>query len=143
MTDTFSPEKRSWLMSRVKGANTRPELAVRSCLHRLGFRFRLHVANLPGKPDIVLKKYRTVILVNGCFWHHHPRCKRASWPESRAEFWRKKIMRNVLRDRATAKHLRNEGWRVLILWTCMFAKAGYLRQELRPLLRAKRAAAVE
>src|SRR6266702_7166553 len=109
MTDTLSPEKRSWLMSRVRDKDTKPEKVVRGFLHRLGFRFRLHASALPGKPDIVLRRYRTVVFVHGCFWHGHPRCKRATLPTTRPEFWSNKIHLNMKRDRRTKKQLKNSG----------------------------------
>jgi DNA mismatch endonuclease (patch repair protein) len=118
MTDRISKEHRSWNMSRIRGKDTKPELAVRSMLHRMGYRFRLHVKDLPGKPDIVLPKYRTVIFVHGCFWHRHPRCKYAYAPKSRARFWRWKLDENVNRDRKARRALRVLGWRVLTVWEC-------------------------
>src|SRR5579864_1367485 len=118
MTDTVSPEQRSRLMSRVRGKDTKPERAVRSYLHRLGFRFRLHAATLPGKPDIVLPRHRTVVFVNGCFWHGHARCKRSTLPTTRPEFWAKKISLNMRRDRSTRRRLLRSGWKVIIVWEC-------------------------
>lgn len=105
-------------MSRIKGRNTKPELAVRSLLHRMGYRFRLHKANLPGKPDIVLSRYKTVIFVNGCFWHRHKDCRFAYTPKSRTEFWLKKLESNVIRDIQVKSDLELLGWRVITLWEC-------------------------
>ena len=104
-------------MSRVRGKNTKPELHVRSLLHRAGFRFRLSSSHVPGKPDIILPKYRAVILVHGCFWHGHD-CYRFSWPKTRKAFWRKKIEGNRERDARYLKQLKSEGWRVCIVWEC-------------------------
>lgn len=118
MADTFSKEKRSDIMSRIKGKNTRPELLVRSLLHRLGYRFRLHRKDLPGKPDIVLPKHKKIIFVHGCFWHGHPDCKRSTLPKSNAEFWRKKIQSNIDRDDAALRELSTAGWKTLIVWQC-------------------------
>ena len=120
MVDNISKEKRSHVMSLVKQKNTGPEVAVRSFLHRRGFRFRLHDKTLPGKPDIVLPKYHTVIFVHGCFWHGHKTktCKLARIPKSRVEFWQTKIFSNAKRDRNHVKKLKALGWNVLIIWEC-------------------------
>ena len=118
MTDTFSPETRSRIMRRVRGLNTKPEIKVRSFLHRSGLRFRIHCKNLPGKPDIVLPKHSAVVFVNGCFWHQHQGCKRADIPHSNREYWRSKLQRNVERDRDVKKELESNGWRVFIIWEC-------------------------
>ena len=104
-------------MSRVKGKNTKPELHVRSLLHKAGFRFRLSSDKLPGKPDIILPKYKAVILVHGCFWHGHD-CPRFSWPQSNKAFWRKKIEGNRDRDARYLKELSDAGWRVCVVWEC-------------------------
>jgi len=105
-------------MSGIKGKNTRPELIVRKILHRSGFRFRLHRKDLPGKPDIILPKYRTVIFVNGCFWHGHENCHLFRMPKSRQEFWEKKICGNVARDTKNRLLLSELGWGVLTIWEC-------------------------
>ena len=116
--DTLSTEARSRLMSRIKGRDTKPELLVRSTAHRLGLRFRLHDKRLPGKPDLVLPKHRTVIFVHGCFWHGHT-CKRgARQPKDNAAYWRAKIARNVARDGASLKTLKQNGWSPLVIWEC-------------------------
>src|SRR3712207_6845469 len=117
-TEVFSPEKRSAIMSLVRSKNTKPELLVRSLLHRMGYRFRLHRKDLPGSPDMVLPKYRTAIFVHGCFWHQHSGCKKATLPNQNAEFWREKFERNVRRDENAQRRLREMGWRVLVLWEC-------------------------
>jgi DNA mismatch endonuclease (patch repair protein) len=117
-TDVFTYEKRSEIMSRVKSKDTKPELFVRSLLHTMGYRFRLHRKDLPGNPDIVLAKYRTVVFVHGCFWHQHPDCSKATIPKQNSEFWRAKLERNVERDTEAQHRLRNQGWGVLVLWEC-------------------------
>jgi DNA mismatch endonuclease (patch repair protein) len=118
MTDVFTKSKRSEVMSRIKGRNTKPELAVRSLLHRMGYRFRLHRADLPGKPDIVLPRYQTLIFVHGCFWHRHKGCRFAYTPKTRMDFWLKKLESNVIRDIHVKSDLELLGWRVIIVWQC-------------------------
>ena len=105
-------------MSRIRSSNTSPEVALRRALHALGFRFRLHRKGLPGKPDIVLPRYRTVIFVHGCFWHRHCGCKIATTPKSNTEFWVEKFDRNVARDTRSRELLEAQGWRVMIVWEC-------------------------
>ncbi|MCE2882069.1 MAG: DNA mismatch endonuclease Vsr [Planctomycetaceae bacterium] len=117
MTDTLTKAERSSLMSRIRGKDTKPEVFVRSALHRAGFRFRLHGAALPGRPDIVLPRHRTVVFVHGCFWHRHG-CRLSSEPATRRAFWREKFARNRARDQRTARALRNLGWRVVTVWEC-------------------------
>jgi len=117
-TDVFSKSKRSEVMSKIRGKNTKPELAVRSILHRMGYRFRLHRRDLPGCPDIVLPKYKTVIFVHGCFWHRHPKCKYAYNPKSRKTFWQKKFRQNVEQDKKVRKKLTRLGWKVIVIWEC-------------------------
>src|SRR5688572_21653817 len=117
-SDIYTPAKRSQIMSRVSGRNTAPELAVRRLLHRFGFRFRLHVTDLPGKPDIVLPRFRQIVLVHGCFWHQHPACKRAKRPATRSDWWRAKLLANVERDRKNMDLLKLQGWSVLVVWEC-------------------------
>lgn len=116
--DRISKEHRSWNMSRIRGKDTTPEMAVRSLLHGLGYRFRLHYKNLPGHPDIVLPKYRTVILVHGCYWHRHKGCRFAYTPKTRTDFWRRKFEENIKRDSQTKRRLRNLGWRIITIWEC-------------------------
>lgn len=116
--DIVSKEKRSRMMSGIKGKNTKPELLLRSALHKLGFRFRIQRKDLPGKPDIVLPKYKTIIFIHGCFWHRHLGCKYAYTPKSNIEFWTSKLEGNVIRDRLTEKALEEMGWRILIVWEC-------------------------
>ena len=105
-------------MSRIRGANTKPELAVRSMLHRMGYRFRIANRTLPGKPDIVLPKYRAVIFVHGCFWHRHQGCKYAYTPKSRSVFWGQKFEGNVMRDKNNLSLLRKTGWLLIVVWEC-------------------------
>ncbi len=118
MADRISEEKRSWNMSRIKGSDTKPEIAVRSFLHRQGLRFRVNDKNLPGKPDIVLKKYRTIVFVDGCFWHRHTGCKFAYTPKSRIEFWNEKFKSNVKRDKKVNTMLKEQSWNVVRIWQC-------------------------
>lgn len=118
MTDTLSKEERSRVMAKVKSRDTKPEKKVRSLLFSLGFRFRLCQKNLPGKPDIVLKKYRTVIFVHGCFWHGHENCKNARIPKSNVEFWKNKIERNKQRFAEVSRQLQEQGWKVVVIWEC-------------------------
>lgn len=118
MTDVFTIIKRSEVMSRIKSRDTQPERAVRSLLHRLGYRFRLHRADLPGKPDIVLPRYKTVIFVNGCFWHRHEGCRFSYNPKSRIDFWQKKFLDNVLRDQRAQESLVASSWKVIVVWEC-------------------------
>lgn len=116
--DTLSSEKRSWNMSRIRGANTKPEIIVRSMLHHMGYRFRITDKALPGKPDIVLPKYRSVIFVHGCFWHRHPGCKYAYTPKSRMDFWSRKFDENVTRDKNILLLLKNADWLPIVVWEC-------------------------
>lgn len=116
--DVFSKEKRSMVMASVKCKNTKPERILRSALHKKGIRFRINYSALPGKPDIVLPKYRTVIFVNGCFWHQHPGCKKATIPVQNRRFWEKKLKRNIIRDYEVKRELEDLGWKVLTVWEC-------------------------
>ena len=116
--DRISPEKRRWNMSRIRSNDTTPELMVRSFLFKHGFRFRLHVKNLPGHPDIVLPKYRTVVEVRGCFWHRHPGCKKTTTPSTHVDFWQKKFTDNIARDQRIEAELRRLGWHIIVIWEC-------------------------
>src|SRR4051794_10812671 len=118
MADRFLKAKRSAIMASVPRSGTRPELMVRKRLHAAGFRFRSNVAGLPGRPDIVLLRYRAVVFVNGCFWHQHPNCRLSALPKSNRRFWREKLTENVRRDRRSARLLRMQGWRVFTVWSC-------------------------
>jgi DNA mismatch endonuclease (patch repair protein) len=117
MTDVVDQATRSRMMAGIRGKDTRPELALRKRLHALGFRYRLHVRDLPGRPDIVLPKYGAVIFVHGCFWHGHG-CPLFKWPKSRSEFWREKIGGNIARDARALQALQDSEWRVAVLWEC-------------------------
>ncbi|HUT24965.1 MAG TPA: DNA mismatch endonuclease Vsr [Sumerlaeia bacterium] len=132
--DTFSKEKRSWIMSRVRSTDTSPEIRVRSTLHRLGYRFRLHRSDLPGIPDVVLPRHRTAIFVHGCFWHRHPRCKEASTPATRKGYWLPKFERTVKRDRRNRKELRKIGWEVVVVWECQTKDPRKLERRLEKAL---------
>jgi DNA mismatch endonuclease (patch repair protein) len=123
MADIMSAEKRSYVMSRVGSKNTQPELAVRKYLHAEGFRFRIHYKDLPGKPDIVLPKFKAVIFVHGCFWHGHEGCRRSQLPATRTDWWASKIVRNQERDKEQQAELREAGWRIMIVWECRLKTA--------------------
>ena len=118
MADTVSTAKRSEIMSRVRGRDTKPEMIVRRIAHGLGFRFRLHRRDLPGTPDLVFPKHRAVIMVHGCFWHRHPGCRYATSPKTRVRFWEDKFEGNVVRDRRNENALHELGWRVMVIWEC-------------------------
>src|SRR5215213_8138945 len=118
MADVHTPAQRSYNMSRIKGKDTKPEMLVRKFLHANGFRYRLHVKNLPGKPDIVLPKYKTVIFVHGCFWHGHKNCKKAALPSTKSEWWKEKISKNIFNDNKAMNGLKKQGWIILAVWTC-------------------------
>lgn len=134
MADVFSKEKRSWLMSRVKGRDTKPEILVRSLLHRMGFRFRLHCRELPGNPDIVLPRHSAVVFVHGCFWHGHKDCRRATRPTSNTSFWTKKLDQNKKRDPLLRRALKRLGWRTLVIWECEIRKPKKLVSKLERFL---------
>lgn len=131
--DRLSPERRSWLMSRIKGANTKPEIAVRSLLHRMGYRFRLHRRDLPGTPDVVLPGRTAVVFVHGCFWHGHA-CKRAKMPKTREDYWAQKIDANRRRDARKRRQLKALGWKVVIVWECETKKPEKLIKKLHSAL---------
>ena len=118
MADFLSPQERSERMARIRGQNTRPELQLRSLLHASGLRYRLHVHDLPGRPDIVFPKYQAVVFVHGCFWHHHGGCRIANTPKSNTAFWEDKFRRNQTRDARNSSLLEEAGWRVLVVWEC-------------------------
>lgn len=136
MTDSLSAAQRSELMSRIRAKDTRPELAVRRLLHRMGFRFRLHVRNLPGCPDLVFPRLRKVVFVHGCFWHQHPNpeCKMARLPKSREQFWRRKLEGNRRRDLMKQEALLDMGWRFLVIWECELRDIPNLVDKLRMFL---------
>ena len=118
MADRISKERRSWNMSRIKGKDTSPEIRLRSMLHRNGYRFRLHSSKLPGRPDIILPKYRAVVFVHGCFWHRHQNCVYATTPKSNVDFWQDKFMRTIIRDQVKNRELVENGWKVFTVWEC-------------------------
>jgi DNA mismatch endonuclease, patch repair protein len=126
MVDTVSKEKRSEIMSRVRGKDTTPEMAVRRLVFSLGYRYRLHDARLPGKPDLVFAGRRKVIFVHGCFWHRHDGCALARLPKSRIDFWARKLAGNKERDERNIAALRDLGWRVLVLWECELGNSSRL-----------------
>ena len=133
--DSVSPEKRSWVMAQVKGRNTRPEKAVRSLLHHMGYRFRLQRVDLPGKPDIVLPKYRTAVFVHGCYWHRHDCPNGQRLPKSRLDFWLPKLEGNRERDIRKQSLLRKQGWNVLIIWECQLRDTNTLQENIRAFLK--------
>jgi DNA mismatch endonuclease, patch repair protein len=137
LVDHISPERRSWLMSRVKGKHTSPEVRVRRAAHRLGYRFRLHRKDLPGKPDIVFPKYRVALFVHGCFWHRHVDCSKASTPKSRKDFWLDKFSRNSARDEEAYRRLRSQGWTPVVIWECQTKDKTGLPELIRALISGK------
>lgn len=118
MTDVFTKEKRSEVMSKIKGKNTKIELVVRSWLHSQGYRYRLHDKRFPGTPDVVLPKYKTAIFIHGCFWHAHKNCKYFKLPMTRTDFWSEKLDHNVVRDQKKTEELQLLGWNVIVVWEC-------------------------
>lgn len=130
MADVFSRAKRSAIMSRIKGKNTAPELAVRKLVHSLGYRYRLHSDRLPGKPDLILPAHRKIIFVHGCFWHGHLNCRRAILPSTNVTFWKTKIAHNKLRDNSVKRKLSRDGWRVFVVWQCQTKDIKKLRNRL-------------
>ena len=118
MPDIYDKKRRSEIMAQIAGKDTKPEKLIRSYLHSQGFRFRINNPNLPGKPDIVLKKYNAVIFIHGCFWHNHKGCKKSKLPETRKQFWRNKIGNTVKRDKRNISELKKIGWRIAIVWEC-------------------------
>lgn len=131
MADKISPEQRSRNMAAIKSSNTKPEIAVRKLLHARGFRFRLHRKDLPGRPDIVLPRYKTVVFVNGCFWHQHEGCRIASKPRSQQEYWHSKLARNVARDKINFTALTELGWQVIVVWECDLRDANAVAERLQ------------
>lgn len=134
--DKLTPERRSENMRRIKSKNTKPEMTVRQLAHRLGYRFRLHRADLPGKPDMVFVSRKKVIFIHGCFWHQHndPNCRDGRAPRSKSEYWGPKLLRNVERDETAVAALRAKGWHVLILWECETANAAALAERIERFL---------
>ena len=122
MADTVDKKTRSRIMSSIKGKDTRPEMILRSAMHSRGFRYRLHVKRLPGRPDMVFARYKAVCLVHGCFWHQHENCPLASVPATRKDYWKAKFAANKARDRKNIQQLAKEGWRVAVVWECTLGK---------------------
>lgn len=133
--DTFSKKDRSRIMANISGASTKPEILVRKFLFANGFRFRINVKKLPGKPDIVLPKYKTIIMVHGCFWHGHDKCEAAKLPKSNLEYWGNKISRNMERDKQTIFSLLSLNWKVIVIWECELKNTAIRHQRLIGLLR--------
>lgn len=136
--DIVSKSHRSRMMAGIKAGDTEPEKSMRSALHTLGFRFRLHNQKLPGRPDIVLSRYKTVIFVNGCFWHHHLRCKYAYIPKSNIHFWKKKFSENRKRDAVVHRKLRRLGWQVFVVWECQTIRSGVVAKRIDRAIRRSR-----
>jgi DNA mismatch endonuclease (patch repair protein) len=128
--DTVSKKVRSLNMAAIKSGNTTPEKMVRQLIYKNGYRYKLHKKDLPGKPDIVLTKYKIAIFVNGCFWHHHKGCKKAHFPKSNIKYWKDKINRNVLRDKENYKDLKKLCWNVLIVWQCQLINTATIERKL-------------
>jgi DNA mismatch endonuclease (patch repair protein) len=128
--DTFNSAKRSEIMRRIRSGNTQPEIIVRSLLHKAGFRFRLNDKRLPGKPDLVLRKYKTVVFIHGCFWHEHKNCRDGRRPKSNTAYWNRKLDRNVKRDAANVERLRSIGWTPVTVWECELKDKEQVRKRL-------------
>lgn len=126
MTDVVDKQTRSRMMSGIRGKNTKPELALRKALHARGYRYRLHAARMPGRPDLVLQRYRAAIFVHGCFWHRHDGCRFTTFPSTRWEFWQAKFQSNVRRDQEVLQILVKEGWRVAVVWECSLRRTGQI-----------------
>lgn len=131
LSESISAAKRSWIMSRVGAKNTPAEMRVRRIAHSLGLRFRLHRADLPGKPDIVFPRHRIAVFVHGCFWHRHHGCKRARMPQTNQAYWRQKFRRNTERDRRVIAELASIGWRALVIWECETPNSAAITETLR------------
>jgi len=129
--DTVSTKKRSEIMSKIRGKDTKPEKVVRSLLHSMGYRFRLHRKDLPGKPDIVLPKHNAIIFVHGCFWHHHEGCADGHYPKSNKSFWIDKINKTIERDKTSLKRLTELGWRTIVIWECETEDLDLLADKIR------------
>jgi DNA mismatch endonuclease (patch repair protein) len=133
--DHVPPDRRSFIMRMVKTSDTKPELAVRKLLHGMGFRFRLRNNHLPGKPDVVLPRWRAVVLIHGCFWHRHRGCRKATTPKTKTAYWLKKFQENVRRDRIVTRRLESLGWRVCVVWQCELRTPTTLGRRLREFLK--------
>jgi DNA mismatch endonuclease (patch repair protein) len=137
VADKLSAKHRSWNMSRIRSRDTNPELLVRKALTQLGYKFRLHRNDLPGKPDIVLPRFRTAIFVHGCFWHQHSGCIDCSNPKTNANYWRPKLLANLQRDRKNRRRLRRMGWTPIVIWECQAQKGPKLSDQLTRKLKSK------
>ena len=133
--DIVTPSKRSFIMSRIRAKDTKPEIVVRKKLFESGLRYRIHVKGLPGTPDIAIKKYKVVVDVRGCFWHGHGKCRFSSRPKSNKSYWLEKIDRNRKRDRANLKELRKMGYQVFVVWECKTKDEGSLMSEIKKIVR--------
>lgn len=133
MADVHTKAQRSYNMSRIKGKNTKPEMLVRKYLHAQGYRYKLHDKTLPGKPDLVLPKYKTVIFIHGCFWHGHNNCKYFTIPKTRTGWWSEKINKNTANDKKAMKLLKKDGWKIITVWECKL-KPAKLKQTLTSLI---------
>ncbi|MBI3811705.1 MAG: DNA mismatch endonuclease Vsr [Nitrospirae bacterium] len=138
MPDVFTKRKRSWIMARISGANTKPEILVRDIVEAKGFHVVVHVRNLPGNPDIVLKRHKKAIFVHGCFWHGHKGCKRAKRPMTNTAFWNRKINGNMKRDRKNLRELKKQGWKALVIWQCRIKNSRYLEKRIFKFLETRR-----
>lgn len=134
MTDKLTPDRRSANMARIRSKNTSPEMTIRRIVYEMGFRYRLHVAHLPGKPDLVFTRLKKIIDVRGCFWHQHGPCSDSRFPQSRQDYWRPKLQRNRRRDKKNLGLLEALGWKVLVLWECEVADVTRLRRSLSKFL---------
>lgn len=132
--DVLTPERRSANMRLIRSKNTSPELTVRKLVHRLGYRYRLHVASLPGKPDLVFRRLKKIIEVRGCFWHQHDGCIDSHIPKSRRDYWKPKLARNKKRDAVNEKALRSSGWKILVVWECELSDSRSLSRRIRRFL---------
>ncbi len=135
MADVHDKLTRSYNMSRIKGKDTKPEMLVRKFLFSKGYRYRLHDKKLPGKPDIVLPKYKTVIFIHGCFWHGHERCKYFVVPKTRTEWWLEKITTNIKKDSASTRQLKKLGWKIIHIWECNLKPKNHIKQLNKLLLK--------
>jgi DNA mismatch endonuclease (patch repair protein) len=131
VTDIYSKQKRSRIMASISGKETKPEILVRKYLFKQGYRYRKNVTSLPGKPDIVLPRFRTVVLIHGCFWHGHNNCKKATKPSSNIDFWNEKIGKNKQRDKRVAQELKNLGWTVITIWDCQLKNKNLFDNRMR------------
>ncbi|KMP11495.1 endonuclease [Candidatus Nitromaritima sp. SCGC AAA799-C22] len=137
MTDTITPSKRSKLMSKVRSKDTKPEMIVRRMVFKLGFRYRLHQSDLPGKPDLVFRKLKKIIFVHGCFWHKHslPSCRLSRLPKSKLNYWLQKLESNKIRDKKNRAKLTQAGWKILIIWECQLKRLDRVKLRTEKFLR--------